>query len=75
MLRRLLPPATGLGTALLAVCVNIVLTGCTTLSPRLDAEPASIAPRACSTHRDRRGSPGPSRSATAAWRRRITRGT
>ena len=42
MLRRLLPPATGLGTALLAVCVNIVLTACTTLSPHLDAEPASI---------------------------------
>jgi predicted aspartyl protease len=43
MLCRLLPPATGLGAALLAVCVPIVLTACTTLSPRLDAEPASIA--------------------------------
>ena len=43
MLRRLLPPATGLGAALLAVCVNIVLTACTTPSPRLDAGPAPIA--------------------------------
>ena len=43
MLRRLLPPTTGLGAALLAVCVTIVLTACTTPSPRRDAEPASIA--------------------------------
>jgi predicted aspartyl protease len=43
MLRRLLPPATGLGTVLLAVCVPLVLTACTTLPPRLDAEPAPVA--------------------------------
>jgi len=43
MLRRLLPPATGLGAALLAVCVPIVLTACTTPSPRHDAEPTPIA--------------------------------
>jgi hypothetical protein len=42
MLCRLLPPATSLGAALLAVWVNIVLTACTTLSPRRDAEPAPI---------------------------------
>jgi hypothetical protein len=42
MLRRLLPPATGLGAALLAVYVNIVLTACTTPSPHLDAEPTPI---------------------------------
>jgi hypothetical protein len=39
MLRRLLLPATGLGAALLAVCVDIVLTACTTPSPHLDAAP------------------------------------
>jgi predicted aspartyl protease len=43
MLRRLLPPTTGLGTALLAVCLNIMLTACTTPSPRRDAEPVPIA--------------------------------
>jgi hypothetical protein len=43
MLRRLLPPATALGAALLAVCVTIVLTACTTPSPRRDAEPPPIA--------------------------------
>src|SRR5205823_10421010 len=43
MLRRLLPPTTGVGAALLVVCVTIVLTACTTPSPRLDPEPASIA--------------------------------
>ena len=43
MLCRLLPPATGLGAALLAVCVTIMLTACTTPSPRRDAEPAPIA--------------------------------
>jgi hypothetical protein len=42
MLCRLLPPATSLGAALLAVCVNIVLTACTTPSPRRDAKPAPI---------------------------------
>ena len=46
MLRRLLPPPTGLGTALLAVCVNIVLTACTPPSPRHDAELAPIVWRA-----------------------------
>jgi len=43
MLCRLLSPAAGLGAALLAVCVNVVLTACTLPSPRLDAEPAPIA--------------------------------
>jgi hypothetical protein len=45
MLRRLLPPATGPGAALLAVCVIVqsVLTACTTPSPRRGAEPAPIA--------------------------------
>ena len=35
--------AAGPGTALLAVCVPLVLSACTTLGPRLDAKPASIA--------------------------------
>jgi len=43
MLRRLLPPTIALGAALLAVCVTIVLTACTTPSPRRNAEPAPIA--------------------------------
>src|SRR5262245_19247511 len=42
MLRRLLLPATSLGAALLAVCVTIVLTACTTPSPCRDAEPVPI---------------------------------
>jgi predicted aspartyl protease len=43
MLRRLLPPAPGLGAAFLAVCVHIVLTACTTPRPHLNVEPAPIA--------------------------------
>jgi predicted aspartyl protease len=43
MPRRLLPSATGLSTALLAVCVHLVLTACTTLSPRVDPGSAPIA--------------------------------
>ena len=46
MLCRLLPSATRLGAACLAMCVNMVLTACSTPSPRLDAEPATIAWRA-----------------------------
>src|SRR5262245_25044024 len=42
MLRRLLLPATSLGAALLAVCVTIVLTACTTPSPCRDAEPVPM---------------------------------
>src|SRR5262245_46666679 len=42
MLCRLLPRAAGLGAALLAVCVHMVLTACTTSGPRIDGEPAPV---------------------------------